>query len=61
MYVAPSHESYVLHTKTEGGDNDGGPDSGSAKYAHVPRGPDNAQIRVDHTETWTEHGFTESD
>eukprot|EP00974_Lingulodinium_polyedra_P119234 11170367-Lingulodinium_polyedra.AAC.1 len=33
MYIVPSHESYLLHTKTAGGDNDRDPDSGSAKHA----------------------------
>eukprot|EP00974_Lingulodinium_polyedra_P112305 10864549-Lingulodinium_polyedra.AAC.1 len=34
MYIVPNQESYVLRTKTDGGDNDRGPDSGSAKHVH---------------------------
>eukprot|EP00975_Prorocentrum_lima_P019927 4193794-Prorocentrum_lima.AAC.1 len=50
MYIVPSHESYLLHTKTESGNNDRDQDSGRAKHVHVPTGPDNAQIRMDNTE-----------
>eukprot|EP00974_Lingulodinium_polyedra_P066753 6461382-Lingulodinium_polyedra.AAC.1 len=50
MYAVPNHESYLLHTNTEGGNHDRGPDSGRAKHAHVPTGPANTQIRVDLTE-----------
>eukprot|EP00974_Lingulodinium_polyedra_P067571 6543550-Lingulodinium_polyedra.AAC.1 len=49
MYVVSDHESYVLYTKTEGGNHDQDPDSGSAKCVHIPTGPDHAEIRVGHS------------
>eukprot|EP00974_Lingulodinium_polyedra_P072558 7021464-Lingulodinium_polyedra.AAC.1 len=62
MYIVPSRESYVLRTKTEGGDNDRGPDSGSSKRVRAPTGPGNAQIRAVCTATpLTVRGFTKSD
>ena len=48
MYIATSdNECSPQRSKQDQGDND--KDSGSAKYVHLPKGPDNSTIRVDNS------------
>eukprot|EP00974_Lingulodinium_polyedra_P114610 11096542-Lingulodinium_polyedra.AAC.1 len=50
MYVVTDKSTYHHSSKATSGGNDQGPDSGNAKYVHIPTGLEHSTIRMDHAQ-----------
>eukprot|EP00974_Lingulodinium_polyedra_P058404 5625114-Lingulodinium_polyedra.AAC.1 len=50
MYVITNADTHYYYSKTKSGTDDRDPNSGSARYVHIPTRPGHSKIRMYHAQ-----------